>query len=415
MTIAFQCSSCGVTLRVPDAMAGRRGKCPKCGVINSIPDAGGQLQTAPSPKAARPRKEAPAPHEVDEGEEAAAEEKPRPRRKGAKKRGNRTLLFAGLGCGALLLLTCVGGGGVGVWWYVASSPIGDELTYMPSNCEYVAVTKVDQLVASDAFKQVENEVPQFKQALAGGDAEKEIGLALSNVERLVIGGPLSNRDEPVLAVRTRQPVKAEDLTAKIKGKTFTPAKEGSYTLYDTGGVHGQAFCVVKKNLVLYGSGPALRVVLRRDKKPEMSDNLKAALKELDYKQTVTAAFAPLPSSGPAIGPPLGGRGGLPFGGAAVVAPPSGVEWGVLHARVGADVSINVVVQFKSPSDAANAKAQSDENMAKLRQFPLLPKDLGSAIDVKTSVKDRKVTATADIKVAPLIKSIKSLAGGAMMK
>jgi hypothetical protein len=410
MTIAFQCSSCGVTLRVPDAMAGRRGKCPKCGVINSIPDAGGQLQTAPS---SRPPKEAPTPEEADGGEEAGGAEETRPRRKGAKKRGNRTLLFVGLGCGALLLLTCLGTGvGVGLWWYL-SSPIGDELVYMPNNCEYVAVAKIDELIKSDAFKQVENEVPQFKQAMAVGDAEKEIGLPLSNVERLVIGGPLSNRDEPVVAVRTKQAVKAEDLTAKIKGKTFTPAKEGSYTIYETGGVHGQAFCVVKKNLVLFGSGPALRVVLRRDKKPEMSDNLKAALKELDFKQTVTVAFAPQQSSGPAGAPPLGGRGGLPFGPA--VAPPPGMEWGVLHAKVGADVSITVTVQCKSPADASNAKTQTDDSIAKLRQFPLIPKELSGAIDVKTSVNGKKMTATTDIKVAPLLKSIKNMAGPQGMK
>ena len=55
MTIAFQCSGCGSALRVPDTMAGRRGKCPKCAAVNSIPGAGGQLQTAPSPKSAAAR------------------------------------------------------------------------------------------------------------------------------------------------------------------------------------------------------------------------------------------------------------------------------------------------------------------------------------------------------------------------
>jgi hypothetical protein len=401
-------------LKVPDTMAGRRGKCPQCAAINSIPDPGGQLQTAPSPKAAaaRPPKVAPAPDEVDEGEEAAAALPP-PRRKGAKKRKNRTLLFVGLGCGALLLLTCMGGAGVGIWWYVSSSPIGDELTYMPSNCEFVAAVKVDELIKSDAFKQVENEVPQFKQALAGGDAEKEIGLSLSNIERVVVGGPLSNRDEPVVVVRTKQPVKPEDLTGKMR-KPFQPAMEGAYTIYEPLG-GGRAFCLPKKNLVLFGSSAALHVVLRRDKKPEIPANLKAALKETDFKQTIAAAFAPLQSSGTPGGPPLGGRGGLPFGGPAVVAPPSGAEWGVLQAKVGSDVSLTVTVQCKSPADAADAKKKMDEGMNQLRQLPMVPKELSSAIDVKSSVKDRKLTATADIKVAPLIQSVKKLAGGAMMK
>ncbi len=408
MPIAFQCSGCGATLRVPDTMAGRRGKCPKCGAVNSIPGGTSQLQTAPpAPKAARPPKEAPPPDDVDNGKEAPAEEA-RPRRQGAKKK-NRTMLFVGLGCGALLLLTCMGTGvGVGLWWYL-SSPIGEELAYMPSNCEYVAAVKLDQLVASGAFKQVENELPpQFKQAMATADAEKEIGLALADIDRLVIGGPLSGRDEPVVAVRTKKPVKAEDMTAKVKGKSFASSKEGSYTIYEAPGGR-PAFCVVKKNLVLFGSGAALRVVLRRDKKPEMSANLSAAMKEMDFKQTVTMAFAPQNNT-VTPPPPLGGRGGMPFPGAAMAGPPPGAEWGVLHAKVANDVSITVIVQCKSPADASKAKSDMDESMTKLRQAPPPLKDLAGAIDIKSSVSGKKVTATIDIKVAPVIKVVKDFAG-----
>jgi phage FluMu protein Com len=415
MTIAFQCSSCGATLKVPDTMAGRRGKCPKCATVNAIPGAGGQLQTAPSPAKAAPArapKEAPAPDAADEGEEAGGAPEPRPRRKGAKKRGSRTLLFVGLGCGALLLLTCLGVGvGVGIWWYT-SSPIGDELTYMPGSCEYIASVRVDQLLASDAYKQVENEVPQLKQALAGGGAEQEVGLSLSNVERVVVGGPLSKRDEPVVAVRTKQPVKAEDLTGKIKGKSFTAAKEGSYTIYETPG-GGSAFCVAKKNLVLFGSGAALRVVLRRNKKPDIPANLSAAMKETDFKQTIAVAFVPPQQSG-TIAPPLGGRGGLPFGGPVAVGPPPGAEWGVLQGKVGADISLNLVVQCKSPADAADIKRKIDEGMALVRQLPGGLKDLSGAIEVRASATGPKMTATATVKVAPLVQAAKKMPG-AMVK
>jgi phage FluMu protein Com len=415
MTIAFQCSGCGATLRVPDTMAGRRGKCPKCAAVNSIPGGEGQLQTAPSaPKsaAARAPKEAPPPEPADEGEEAGAEAEPRPKRKAAKKRGSRTLLFVGLGCGGLLLLTCLGvGAGVGIWWFT-SSPIGDELTYMPGNCEVLASVRIDQLLASGAYKQLENEVPQVKQAMAVAEAEKEIGLSLSNVERLVVGGALGGRDEPVVAVRTKQPVKADELAAKIKGKSFTASKEGSYTLYETGGVHGSAFCVAKKNLVLFGTGAALRVVLRRNKKPDIPENLSAAMKEMDFKQTVTVAVAPLRTSSTPT-PPFGGRGGLPFGGPLAMGPPPGTEWAVLQAKVGTDVSVNVVVMCKSNAEAADVKKKLDEATTQLRQLPMVPKDLSSSIDIKASVSGRKVTATTDIKVAPLIQSIKKMAGPMM--
>lgn len=38
MTIAFSCG-CGTTIRVPDDMKGKKGKCPKCGTSLMVPDA----------------------------------------------------------------------------------------------------------------------------------------------------------------------------------------------------------------------------------------------------------------------------------------------------------------------------------------------------------------------------------------
>jgi len=392
-------------------MAGRRGKCPKCAAINSIPAAGGQLQTAPSaPKAAaaRPPKGAPAPDEVDGGEEAAAEG-PRPRRKGAKKRGNRTLLFVGLGCGALLLV-CMGLGGTGgfLWWYL-SSPLGDELTYMPANAEVIASVRLDQLLASDAYKQVENEVPQLKQAVAGGEAEKEIGLSLSNIERLVIGGA-SGGGRLVVAVRTKQPVKAEDLVGKIKGKSFTGKKVGSYTLYEAG---NDGFSVVGKKLVVFGPARAVQDVLTRNKKPDFSPRLSAAMKEADFSKTIAIAIAA--GAKPGGGKGAANFGGFPLGGGVPLVGDDDVEGVVLQAKVTADVSLTAVVLCKDAATATVAKRKLDEGLAKLKSSQEVPPDLRNAFDLKLSASGRKVTATTDVKVAPLIKAIKGRLPGGMMK
>jgi hypothetical protein len=402
MTIAFQCSSCGVTLRVPDTSAGRRGKCPKCATVNLIPDAGGHVQAAPPvPKAAKP---APAPDVADEGEEVGGASEARPRRKGAKKRKNRTMLFVGLGCGGALLLLCMGvATGVGIWWYT-SSPVGDELAYMPDNCEIVASIQVDQLLKSNAYKQIENEVPQLKQALAGGDAVKEIGLELSNIERVVIGGALGGRDKPVVVVRTKQAVKADDMVGKIKGKSFTNRKVGPYTLYESGGATGDAFCVPKKNLVLYGTGAALQLVLQRNKKPDFPAGLNAALKEADFSKTITMALAPLQKSGPTPG--FGG--GLPMGGAMPFGKSDEVECMVVQAKVATDISLSVLVLCKDAATATATKKKLDEELPKLKSSPMVPADLKSALDIKATTSGRKLTATMDIKVAPLIKAVKNL-------
>ncbi|MBY0523209.1 MAG: hypothetical protein K2R98_07410 [Gemmataceae bacterium] len=45
MPISVQCTACGKTLKVPDTMAGKRGKCP-CGNVISVPAGGGGFQAA---------------------------------------------------------------------------------------------------------------------------------------------------------------------------------------------------------------------------------------------------------------------------------------------------------------------------------------------------------------------------------
>ncbi len=409
MTIAFQCPGCQATLKVPDTMAGRRGKCPKCGTVNVVPTTEGQIQPAMSPPRPVPT---PAPEAADEEAEAgggAAEAGPR--RKAAKQGRSRMLLFAGLGCGAALLLLCLGvGAGVGVWWYM-SSGLGDELTYMPGDSEILASVRLDQLLTSNAYKQVEKELPpQVKQMISSAKAQNEIGLQLSNVDRIVVGGAMDSKNQFVVAVRTKQPVKAEDMVNQIKGKKFTGTKVGSYTLYETASEGGEGFCVANKKLVLFGPNKSLRDVLQRNKKPTFSAGLSAAMKEADFSRTIVLAMAPKPAAARPRGP-----AGFPFPGAMPFGGGDDLEGAVLQVKVTADVSVSVVVLCKDSATATAAKKKLDEGMTQMKSNQMVPKDISNAINVKTSVSGRKVTATTDIKVAPLIQAVKSSGLDRMMK
>jgi hypothetical protein len=46
---AFQCPSCKATIKAPDAMAGKRARCPKCGALSVLPLAGEPFPIAPEP------------------------------------------------------------------------------------------------------------------------------------------------------------------------------------------------------------------------------------------------------------------------------------------------------------------------------------------------------------------------------
>jgi hypothetical protein len=86
-----------------------------------------------------------------------------------------------------------------------------------------------------------------------------------------------------------------------------------------------------------------------------------------------------------------------------------VEGAVVQAKVTNDISLTVVVLCKDAAAAAATKRKLDEGVTQLKSGPGVPPDLRGAIDVKTSVSGRKVTATTDIKVAPVIKAVKDVA------
>jgi hypothetical protein len=56
MPISLNCSECGVTLKVPDKLAGKTGKCPKCAAIIVVPASLDEVEDKPSAASATVRK-----------------------------------------------------------------------------------------------------------------------------------------------------------------------------------------------------------------------------------------------------------------------------------------------------------------------------------------------------------------------
>ena len=59
MSILFNCSQCGVRLRMPDGVAGKRGRCPKCGAVLTVPQAQQDVPTEEVVKAGPVREKSP--------------------------------------------------------------------------------------------------------------------------------------------------------------------------------------------------------------------------------------------------------------------------------------------------------------------------------------------------------------------
>jgi hypothetical protein len=151
-----------------------------------------------------------------------------------------------------------------------------------------------------------------------------------------MGGPNAAPPNLIIVLRATVPLSAEKVQSGAKKQdpnlTFTETKVGRFTVYEgkssnkSGPAASQAFsfALVDSKRMVAGPSAVLRSVLDRDKAPKFSDNMQAALKQMDSKATIafaadakdiaSKAAAPGGPGGPMPGGPGGpGRPGGPGG------------------------------------------------------------------------------------------------------
>jgi hypothetical protein len=144
MPVAVSCT-CGKSFHVKDELAGKKIKCPGCQAVVEVP-AAGVAPAAPTPAAAPARAElveddSPAavqlPSQAAIVEDDDLADRPRRGKKGKKaaQGGSKTMLFVGLGVGAVLLGLCCIGGGIGGYFLFLAGP-GDPEKVIVGKWEY---------------------------------------------------------------------------------------------------------------------------------------------------------------------------------------------------------------------------------------------------------------------------------------
>ncbi len=417
MPIAFSCSGCANVLRVADTMAGRRGKCPQCGAINLVPPAGRIQSATPPPRSAAKtvsRKVKPVeeevldPEEIADGEGEEVEARPKKSKKGKKrnKRRSPALLISLIGGGVAFLFMCCGGFGGLAWWMFFSDSLGDELKYMPNNSQYIASVRVEELLKSDVFKELRRETPELDKQMTAG-MNKEMGLAMEDIEQMVTGG--SGPKDMIVVVRSKKALNAADLRSKNKNGTYTETKVGKYVMQESQGVGSPAFCVVDKKLLVLGDKEAVRSVLTRDKKPEFSKNMQAAMKKVDFSKTIAVAADIKSGTGKANVRPgdamqfLGGNANM-FSGM------DKAEALAFQAKIGSDVRLDLTILCQDAKSAEDMKKVIDGFLVLGRSNKQMPKELNDMLDINLKVEGANVTASKSFKVGPLIQTYKQQKG-----
>jgi hypothetical protein len=391
MTIAFNCSACGAPLKLGDDLAGKKCKCPKCGAVNSVPEDGeDDAGAGPAKKdtariAAGPGgKKKP---DTDEGgafDDLGAGKKGKGKKAGAKKGGGMKWLL--IGGGALLLggglLTCLcAGGGFSLWmWfpeYVPSALGGwpGEMRYLPTGTSHLSFHRVDQERSSKYWKEVDAAKPsQLK------DLEKNAkihGISVSKVDCVLEGGSGSSS---VTVITTKSAVTSADIRAEMKtgpgAMDFDDEKAGKYTISKPK-LGGMSFCVVDSKTVLFSNDPkTLKAVLERDKMPEFTTTMQAALKKASFNRTQTMIFT-----------------GSDFKGEGPLDKRTKTEWAIIEEDVGSDKKIRYVEEFKDKEAAAAAKKEADEKILK-QKGELEKKGLASEVQASVTLSGTTLTIEA---------------------
>jgi hypothetical protein len=259
----------------------------------------------------------------------------------------------------------------------------------------------------------------------------------NNIDEVYFGsqqaaGP--SRPNFVLVIHVKQPVKPDDVKAWfMKGDsnlTFAESKVGRYTVYDgqftkalptmlgTVPPTAPSFLMPDDKRVVEGPSSQLHAVLQRDKKPDFSDKLQAAIKATDF--TATVAFAATKDAVPKQALNPGQQPGNP-GIKNPFAPPP-ISWDKvdgmsLTAKVGTDVDVSATALCQDAQSASDLREGIQKNLdfykTLLAGLSLvgqgLPPELSDLLDISPQATGSTLTVSKTIKVAPLIKYAKEQA------
>ena len=467
MTVSFECDSCQKVIKAPDQYAGRKAKCPACAAIVKVPAASAATAlprtstTAPSsirrapkpppepneqtndaseaiaapppprkktvvPGNPRPSPEPPPEEEeldetaegrqeemeetAEELEEVGDDEDGAPKKKRVKRsatrhrKKKRSILLPLLAVmGGLLFFLVLGGGVAAVWWYFSPAGAGDDLRFMPDNCQVIYQARVDQMLTSDACNRLKAEIPQLNTTLAAA-GEQNLGLSPGNVDTVFAGG--ATPVDGTVVITTKVPLKLEDLQAGLKkmapGAAVNQSKVGRLTLYDAG---ARGFTLLDERRVVVGNTQTLRTVLQRDKGPNLSAELRNAMNLTDFSATIAMAMDAKAVRGKP-GVVNGGLGGPFAPSPAMTQNFDRIDAVAAMVRVNSDVEVTLTAVCQDPKAAEDLRKIADGGLTAAKQNKTMPPEVADLLDISLSVSGSNVTASKTVQVAPLINLVK---------
>jgi hypothetical protein len=399
MPITFACQGCAKQFKVPDEMAGRSSRCTQCGrplVVPASPAAVAAWQPAPQPVAPAMAVPAPAPYDVAAGAPPAG---------GRFKISSKMLIIGGAGVLGLMLMVAMVWGGYKLFF--GPSGLGDEILYLPNNCQTVVSVRPEQILNSDTYKDIKKELA------SDSDPEKNLeqlsGISLSNMQQVVIGMAATadgGQPDVVFVVKTVKPVSADDIKGKKMGMTPQETKVRDITVYE---VLGISWCLPESKLVVIGKSDTLKKILERNKSAELSEGLRAALKYADFSKSITMAvdskemYAKMNEANKKNGIDLD----KVFDKIGIANPMGDIDGGAYQIDVGKDIKFQSVMLCKDAKTAEDMRKISDGLATFLKR--LFPKYGADSLETwESSVSGSRLTSSMTVKTDSIVKLIRAI-------
>jgi hypothetical protein len=289
--------------------------------------------------------------------------------------------------------------------YAAEPPadLKPEAKFLPDDCQMVAVVRVEQLLASEAFKALEKESPLVARQRKVFAAN--MPLPLEQIDRIVLGGPVTGEGEGLFVIHTRKKIDRRDV---VWGHTAfdlpSPTKVGAFELNRR---RNESYSIVAPDLLVFGKESVVRAALLRNQEPQFSAALDGALKEADPSATVVFALD-------VIGVHKSRRGSaVPFiPGLQMVAAEEAAISLVLTAKLGDTIEVKASALPSLEKNAVTTLRNEAKGFGEFHQTTL--KDRGAAGDVVDIFKlnvvaeEKRVTASTRFGGAALARLLNQL-------
>ncbi|GIW82888.1 MAG: hypothetical protein KatS3mg105_4695 [Gemmatales bacterium] len=292
MSITFSCSKCGKGFRVPNEMAGKKGKCPRCNTVFRIPSKSTKKKrTLPAVDMAQEEDTfgfASGGAAVEDFLEATAEEgagRPGGRSSQPAKGPSRIML-------GMLFLLLVGGGAAAFFLrdrFLVPPYFEADFKYLPDNCQVVATLNVVNIVNSDSYEEITAR-PEVRQLGLEEQFSKLAGLKLDDIHRITIGASLAG-EKPIFVfiLRTLRPITHDDakkIMSMQQGQSFASKKYDGFTIYE--GDKTSFYVSGEKTIVAADDSQTLLAILTRQQTPKLSLNIRSALRRMNVDRSALA-------------------------------------------------------------------------------------------------------------------------------